>query len=239
MRSGRASANAREVPTISLDKTRSLIKECLDCFFTYQLRTFGGNDVNTSKDAMDHNVPLRLAEGPQQQLVTSDAHQGPSVAPRGNNTDVAPSLPMHSLSFKGRCLPLSRPSNKGDVQIKQDSRKYVFLNLETYIISCLNGVECLNASFMTHRPSQPFRTASEGTVTRQAANSKSEDLCEDSSVFPDLDAKTLLLGDFAENGIWWAGVSIATIHLPLFCCSKSSRILNMLPVSCGNRGGIT
>ena len=235
----KASANVREAPSVSLDKTRTLINECLDSFFKYQMRTLGGNDVNAGQKATDDNVPFRLAEAHQQQSATSGIEQGPGVVPKGSNVDLAPSFLRPSLSFKERSLPLSRSSNKGDVQIKQDSRKYIFLNLETYIISCFAGVECLNASFMTYRPSQPLRTASEGAVTRQAANPKSDDLCEDNIVFPDLDAKTLLLGDFAENGIWWAGVSIASIpstHILLLQILPSS---NMLPVSCANRGGKT
>lgn len=175
------------------------------------------------KDAIDNNVAFRLAEAHQQQLSTSVVEQGPSGVPRGSNFD-PPSLLRPSLSFKEWSLPLSGSSNKGDVQIMQDSRKYVFLNLETYIISRFNGVEGLNASFMTYRPSQPLRTASEGTLTRQAASPKLDGLGEEKSVFPDLDAKTLLLGDFVENGIWWAGVSIASIHLPVSCCSNVSRV---------------
>ena len=238
MWSRQASANDDEVPIVSLDKTRALINECLDQFLEYQLRASGSNDVNGGKDAIDDNQTLGLAEAHQQQSTTPVVEQRSGVVPRGSNVDRAPSRQLRidhelkidehrirpSLSFKKRSLPLSGTSDKGNVQAMQDSRKYIFLNLETYIISCFNGVDCLNTSFMTYRPSQPLRAASEGTGTRQAANPKSEDLCEENGVFPDLDAKTLLLGDFAENGIWWAGVSIASIHLPICCCSKFSRV---------------
>ena len=239
MWSGKASVNVREAPSVSLDKTRTLINECLNSFFKYQLRTLGGNDANASKKNTDDNVPFWLAKAHQQQPATCGVEQGPGMVPKGSNVDLATSFLRPSLSFKERSLPLDRSSNKGDVQIKQESRKYIFLNLETYIITCFSGVEYLNASFMTYRPSQPLRTASEGMVSRQAANPKSDDLCEDNIVFPDLDAKTLLLGDFAENGIWWAGVSITTIPSTHILLLESPPSSNMLSVSCANWGGET
>ena len=84
--------------------------------------------------------------------------------------------------------------------------KSIFRPLETYILTCFNNCDCLNASFFIPKRSQPARAASEGAnATTSLTNSDSWHCLEES--LPGLDAKTLLLGDFAENGMWWTGKS--------------------------------
>lgn len=76
--------------------------------------------------------------------------------------------------------------------------------LDNYLIACLGSVECLNNSFMTARPSQPARSQSEGNPVKPFLHPN--DVHERPEIaFSEMDAKTLLLGDFAENGSWWTG----------------------------------
>ena len=82
--------------------------------------------------------------------------------------------------------------------------KAIFRPLENYLASSLHDCTCLNASFAPSRPGPPARSHSEGNKLRTCAT-RSEVLDDPNVPLFDLDAKTLLLGDFAENGMWWTG----------------------------------
>lgn len=58
---------------------------------------------------------------------------------------------------------------------------------------------------MTSRPRPPARAASEDLLLSKNAVSKAENWDEEGTILSEMDAKTLLLGDFAENGTWWTG----------------------------------
>ena len=82
----------------------------------------------------------------------------------------------------------------------------IFRPLENYITSSFVGCATLNRSFLTVRP-EFHRAASEGQSTRTEPNKShlsppggDSVLCE-----VEMDAKTLLLGDIAENSTWWTG----------------------------------
>ena len=92
-------------------------------------------------------------------------------------------------------------------QHAKDYPRHIFWLLEDYIVSCFGSIECINMSFLTVRPHNLLRAASEGTVLEKCTASKVEDRFARETPFPELDAKTLLLGDFAENGTWWTGRS--------------------------------
>lgn len=65
--------------------------------------------------------------------------------------------------------------------------------------------DCLNASFITSRPRTTARAASEDLLLSKNIVSKTEDWDDRGTLLSEMDAKTLLLGDFAENGMWWTG----------------------------------
>ena len=96
---------------------------------------------------------------------------------------------------------------KAPPQQGREPNNALFRPLETYIIACFTGVGCLNSSFLTSRPPTVGRAASESTIVSELATTSCADPFEESMPFPEIDAKTLLLGDFAENGMWWAGRS--------------------------------
>ena len=80
----------------------------------------------------------------------------------------------------------------------------IFRPLEDYIITSFTSRECVNNSFITLRPGMETRAASEGA--RRANGVATDDRYYQASVtLSEMDAKTLLLGNFAENGAWWTG----------------------------------
>ncbi|PGH31626.1 E3 ubiquitin-protein ligase HECTD2 [[Emmonsia] crescens] len=80
----------------------------------------------------------------------------------------------------------------------------IFRPLESYIMSSFNGCDTINSSFSTVRTHRP-RMASEGNLS---STNLPTDIASSPLASPpifQLDAKTLLLSDVAENGSWWTG----------------------------------
>jgi len=82
----------------------------------------------------------------------------------------------------------------------------IFKPVEEYIVKCFGSFECINSSFSTIRPGITPRSASEGN-RKGSAPIPCERQPRTDETMSELDAKTLLLGDFAENGLWWTGDS--------------------------------
>lgn len=111
-----------------------------------------------------------------------------------------------------RDIPLHHPASEFSPGVgrnqatrkEQHVAKYLFKKLDDHILTSLGTFECVNASFSTLRPSIVPRASSEST--RHAAPiSQIEHFEKGGDQLSELDAKTLLLGDFAENGSWWTG----------------------------------
>lgn len=85
--------------------------------------------------------------------------------------------------------------------------KHIFKSLEDYIVTSFGSVERINASFGTIRQSMALRAASEGTkqIMAPPSDRQARGEARTEGQLSELDAKTLLLGDFAENGSWWTG----------------------------------
>ena len=124
-----------------------------------------------------------------------EALAAPSQSPSG-----APPLPPVTLSG----VPAD-PRTKSAARSRSDSSKAIFRSLENYIIACFNGIECLNSSFLLNSPPTPFRAKSDDIIVPVATSPTSAAIHEKEIALSPLDAKTLLLGDFAENGMWWTG----------------------------------
>ena len=78
--------------------------------------------------------------------------------------------------------------------------------LEDCIVTAFSSFDCINTSFSTVRPKLPPRAASEG-ISRRTFPIRGADrhARTDDTQLSEMDAKTLLLGDVAENGLWWTG----------------------------------
>ena len=88
-----------------------------------------------------------------------------------------------------------------------NTSRSIFLALEQYIASAFEDAENLNSSFLAHHPSPPTRSGSEGLINANATRID-HSLTKAGTpglLYPNLDAKTLLAGDIAENGSWWIG----------------------------------
>lgn len=82
--------------------------------------------------------------------------------------------------------------------------KTIFKPLEEYIITAFGSYECINTSFSTVRPNMIPRAASEGSKNIASPPLPSRQTRAEGQL-SEMDAKTLLIGDFAENGFWWTG----------------------------------
>lgn len=80
----------------------------------------------------------------------------------------------------------------------------IFRPLENYLSECFMGCASLNSSFLTARPSI-VKAASEGSQTIPMMPQRDGDRKVPNVPLSEMDAKTLLIGDFAENGSWWTG----------------------------------
>ena len=83
--------------------------------------------------------------------------------------------------------------------------KSIFHSLEEYIVDCFKNCDNLNASFAITRPMPLPRAFSEGAAVKTNSRTNTPDQNQSDSPIAELDAKTLLVGDFAENGMWWTG----------------------------------
>ncbi|KAI9692622.1 MAG: putative E3 ubiquitin-protein ligase [Bogoriella megaspora] len=81
--------------------------------------------------------------------------------------------------------------------------KSIFKELEEYVIQTYGRFDCLNTSFSASRPALKGRTRSESSVKSPLQRTATE--AASSENVAGIDAKTLLLGNFAENGAWWSG----------------------------------
>lgn len=109
---------------------------------------------------------------------------------------------LQSPSFRATSAASGYPQKHA-----KEPPRLMFRQLESYIVACFSSVGCLNASFLTVRSHHLPRAASEGTFLDKCKSPRAEDRFAQETPFPELDAKTLLLGDFAENGTWWTGRS--------------------------------
>jgi len=125
----------------------------------------------------------------------------------------------------------SRPEGKAsqpnwespDQQDHEKTNKRIFKPLEEYLVQCFKGAECLNASFTLSRPTSPPRFEPEvGKPYTSAPPASRPEMHKEDMNMSELDAKTLLLGDVAENGLWWTGRGDRANSRPRVRLEKSS-----------------
>ena len=190
------------VKLISIEDTRSLIRQCIRSFLVEALsehRAALEYDQATSRPPPTGELRLmhdeELIRGSGEYL---DLHR----------PDIEASRPL-STSFPGHRPALSLPLRHGDPHNQPgalrglDSAK-IFRPLEEYIIACFSSVHSLARSFMSPGTSNVLpRPGVEDGSKRRADEPRT--LPDYIPSLPGLDAKLLLVGDFAENGSWWTG----------------------------------
>lgn len=135
-----------------------------------------------------------------------------------------PNGPQREPVSMGSYRPTGKERADEMPRSQNNNHRNPFKPLEDYIISSFGSLECINASFSTGRPAIGPRAASEGLApkrwmpipsrpmekpvekqTDRQIEKQIEKQMEADGLLSELDAKTLLLGDFAENGSWWTG----------------------------------
>ena len=118
-----------------------------------------------------------------------------------------PPQPLRGLSFshgKDESLSLDIDSGGSLARDSQSSSVTMFRTLENYIADCFAGCAVLNASFFTIRPqyTSEKRTKSDDQGVLAGGHRGPSYVDNDPPLF-EVDARSLLLGDIAENGSWW------------------------------------
>ncbi|KAI9799284.1 MAG: putative E3 ubiquitin-protein ligase [Piccolia ochrophora] len=144
--------------------------------------------------------PARRPPRPPRELTRLDTENSSS-------TNTAQEITNGNSLPRSKSGPQNHPSLRESDEKERSSRpSSVFRPLEDYIISNFGSYDCVNSSFTTLRPTLPGRSASEG-AEKWLRTRADETLVQtyNESPISDLDGKTLLIGDIAENGSWWMG----------------------------------
>lgn len=166
------------------------------------------------------NRPVGVSSQPQRDgLTVPNTYLDPQRRSNGTSRSYSSSYPEKrpSIPDLGPQAPPQVSPQIGTPEI--DSRR-MFKRLEDYIVSCFTSYQCLNTSFSTTRQASQPRPTGEPERRRRPTQSqpqprpqpppmpqpeaRKDSVTADHS-FPEMDAKMLLLGDFAENGLWWTG----------------------------------
>lgn len=126
-----------------------------------------------------------------------------------------PPPPGHSLSLPLRAAeamptqtPPAPPKLSPDFppgQINYNRVKTIFKQLEDYMLATYGDFDCLNSSFSTVRPRMSARARSESAIRTPPPEPSEGAWQTPSDSLQNMDAKMLMIGDFAENGQWWTG----------------------------------
>ncbi|KAJ9221117.1 hypothetical protein DTO169C6_6503 [Paecilomyces variotii] len=145
-------------------------------------------------------VDIRNGEGSRSHLspYAADAERRHLRRKNRSSSDI-PAVPGRDRSPRGAGHSANETSPRGP----SDNRPLIFRPLEDYIISCFRGCECLSNSFYTARSYS--QTTHEALAQRvKTEQNPTPNPLPDPAMF-EPDAKTLLLGDVAENSTWWLG----------------------------------
>lgn len=103
----------------------------------------------------------------------------------------------------------SREERDAQVKVRMDQLRPAFEPLETYLRSTYGKFACLNSAFSNARPSASRRTRSEGAVAGPVASQPFVNRPRYNSAWnlSEVNGKTLLVGDVAENAALWMGAN--------------------------------
>lgn len=186
------------------------------------------NQLNLSKPRTDQadRFSRKATQCRSSNTIQPFCSQDPSIRPTMHSTsllaDLQSSISQDRLTTSPRPVqqPPSRappppptavvnePSTKPSEMLGEtstDLSTVIFRPLENYIVACFAHCNILNASFPISAPSPLPRVASDANPKQSSQTSRFGKWNDDETSFSEIDAKTLLLGDFAENGMWWTG----------------------------------
>lgn len=153
---------------------------------------------------------------PRNYKQTTQRDGEPSNRPTLPPFTLPPPLPLHDLQFSGS--PSSPQKNNPDMLAttprspplgpedqRRSENKAIFKVLELYIIKTFATFESLNSAFSFAKPKIAEPKPHIAGAEHQKTTPTVEYGVPTISQISDLDAKTLLLGDIGENGMWWTG----------------------------------
>ena len=185
-------------PHLSLDRTRNLIDECLVSYLQLRSDHYHYAERPVVRHEEDTGLGTPLSTPSRSHAMNAVDVAFPCNIPSPSRAPPPPPTRGSSSGARDGLIADSQPQ-------AQDLSQSIFRSLENYIIACFTSVDCLNTSFANHQSLQLRRAASDTTTVETSSTFNSEGYVSSDCPFPELDAKTLLLGDFAENGMWWAG----------------------------------
>ncbi|KAF4582062.1 hect [Ophiocordyceps camponoti-floridani] len=214
---------------ISFQLTKRLVKQSLCSYVLRRLciKTRSNSDTpsNTSPQTPCSDQQRPAAKGQGYAKLSAD-RDGSMITPAASETrfvfdeelTIKPKdSRSHSASFPGglSLLPPRTGASPGSrlrepSATRKDEVRRVFKPLTDYVASSFSSFACVNSSFMTC-PRQPTRTGSDYLIKRKPVpirelqKRQASEPTRQNHVVSELDPKMLLLGDFAENGTWWAG----------------------------------
>ncbi|KAI1341934.1 HECT-domain-containing protein [Xylariaceae sp. FL0016] len=212
--------------SISLDRTKTLIRACLRSALHYWVTARLESEQTLWPDRSSSR-----AQGDQflrETLVRQNSSPGSSGTPSlfvynatfDESTEqgwepnplngTAFASRSHSTSYpdgRSATFPLQSQPNGHDprapLPISQADSRRIFKKVEDYLVLCFGSYSCVNNSFVPRRPSVSSRQAPE--ITRKPIAEPRRELIPEEAPISELDPKLLLLGNFAENGSWWTG----------------------------------
>ncbi|ROW17220.1 hypothetical protein VPNG_01200 [Cytospora leucostoma] len=198
--------NPGQKAPISVERTKHLVRECLRKYLAASLAARrpslnSGEEYASIADCNEVTTPT---------IEISNAPSGSGEEPSARLDFSRPGM-VSQERFWSSSYPGPRPEMGGVERRSTDQNgcadpdgKRLFRPLEDYIINCFAPpLACVNSSFILRNPAGASRRAQQ-PPKRRPSEARKEVVPEDHSV-AELDAKLLLLGDFAENGSWWTG----------------------------------
>ncbi|EHY53349.1 putative E3 ubiquitin-protein ligase [Exophiala dermatitidis] len=227
----------RKLIPLSRERTRALMDRCLRQYLESYITedearqhaiTFAGNSpeeesfllAGTPPEGLfygqsDHDMP---APSPQPKLKARSPSEPtltprpPPPRPQPHGADVS-FMRGSSAERSSTSAPMrngSRDLTERDLHGPAiEARTDIFRMVENYISGSFVGCATLNQSFLLPKPPQDQkpRAGSDAHQRRQLSEPTRAPTCDTDVFLSELDAKTLLLGDVAENGSWWLGAS--------------------------------
>lgn len=230
---GRRINNHSAAEPISLEHTRTLITQCLQEYLQRALaalalrqstwdpesraKPFAQDGVSSGSASPDAPVLFSSPQEPARIPIRS-AKRDPEWNSNNPFRQTGTSQRSYSTSYpdKRPTLRDARPekgaSNANDADgsaTERDTRR-LFRRLDDYVIATVTSFQILNNSFVADRPTLRLEPSGDPAPRKNPEGHREQ--VNGEHPFTDLDAKMLMVGDFAENGSWWTGPQDE--HLP-------------------------
>lgn len=198
---------------LTVERTATIIDRCVS---SYLQQWIGPPPVPAKDEISDEKsqtvpswskhlpIPHRPVAPRGRSLSSSDTREKPlggSKFPGDSGASRAPLAPIPPPKDAPDLRTAPRHANRERSRPRESGKKekypYIFRELEDYIISSFRGCDTLNSSFNSHHVSRkiPESIRPEREPEQSPRNAPLDPV--------ELDAKTLLVGDLAENSSWW------------------------------------